>query len=547
VRSHIDSARCAITAALLALLTLVVAQPSVAQRGPRAAKPTGAEIASKARSARLDRANAGQGQFQGKSITFTPAALPPRVDLAAGQVIGTLENDVAGDETGLPPGKYDVFAARLADGWHVYAESGGQIVKEALNVQIVRRPGQPADKRPRIRSKGWGVDIDYTPVRTFVPPPVASVSIVGGTWPALIGELRPFTIELRDAQGDLLSGRSVAWSSNTPSVASAPYFGIAKAVAGGTATLTATSEGKTASVSLPVASLSYQVTTSYPSNYNFATGAMEVPAASIATAQSNIYVNGCAPGACPTVLPNEPVATVNNPAIATVTYIGGTTGWSYASSFWQVKGLTQGTTDVTFSWRGASAKMKITVTRARAASLTITPTAPKVVVGQSLQLGGTLRDASGALVTMPITWSSANPSIADVTSTGRVAGVAVGSATITARGDSIGAMVNVMVAPVPVATVAVSPAPVSVEENQWTALTATTKDRAGNVLTGRTVIWTVNNPAIAEVTASGRVIGVAPGTAIVTATSEGILGSAVVTVTAAPPTATATETLSFNW
>jgi uncharacterized protein YjdB len=104
-----------------------------------------------------------------------------------------------------------------------------------------------------------------------------------------------------------------------------------------------------------------------------------------------------------------------------------------------------------------------------------------------------------------------------------------------------------MVTPVPVAMVAVSPAPVSVEENQWTALTATTKDRAGNVLTGRTVIWSINNPAIAEVTASGRVIGVAPGTAIVTATSEGILGSAVVTVTAAPPTATATETLSFNW
>ena len=77
---------------------------------------------------------------------------------------------------------------------------------------------------------------------------------------------------------------------------------------------------------------------------------------------------------------------------------------------------------------------------------------------------------------------------------------------------------------------------------------ATLTDQAGNVLSDRGVIWTVNNLAIAEVTASGRVIGVAPGTAMVTATSEGRSGSAAVTVTAPPATAERpTETISFNW
>src|SRR5688572_13416353 len=138
----------------VALISTSVAGSALAQRAARVDKPTGAEIAMKARAARLDRANAGTGQFQGKRIAFTPAVLPPGADLAAGQMIGVLENDVEGDETGLPAGRYNVFAAQLADGWHVYAESGGQIVREALRVTVTRRPGATTEK-PRIRPVGW--------------------------------------------------------------------------------------------------------------------------------------------------------------------------------------------------------------------------------------------------------------------------------------------------------------------------------------------------------------------------------------------------------
>jgi uncharacterized protein YjdB len=95
--------------------------------------------------------------------------------------------------------------------------------------------------------------------------------------------------------------------------------------------------------------------------------------------------------------------------------------------------------------------------------------------------------------------------------------------------------------------VTVAPAPSTVEQNQFTALTATVRDQAGNALADRSVVWSSSNLAVAEVTSSGRVIGVAPGVALVTATSEGKSGSSAVTVTA-PATASApTETLSFNW
>jgi len=65
-------------------------------------------------------------------------------------------------------------------------------------------------------------------------------------------------------------------------------------------------------------------------------------------------------------------------------------------------------------------------------------------------------------------------------------------------------------------------------------LTATLKDLTGSVLTGRTTGWTSSNTAVAVVSASGLVTGVAVGAVTVTATSEGKGGSLALSVAAAP-------------
>src|SRR5216684_1430396 len=61
-------------------------------------------------------------------------------------------------------------------------------------------------------------------------------------------------------------------------------------------------------------------------------------------------------------------------------------------------------------------------------------------------------------------------------------------------------------------------------------LTATTKDSAGNVLTGRAVTWASSNEAVATVNSTGLATGVAAGQATITATSEGQSGTAAITV-----------------
>ena len=545
--SHAHPATASRRGIVAAAVMLIAIQPlnaqGVAQRGPRAEKPTGAEIALKARTARLDRANAGNGEFQGKPITFTPALLDPRADLAAGHVIGVLENDVAGDETGLPAGRYNVFAAQLADGWHVYAEAGGEIVREALRVTVTARKGVEAEKKPRIRPVGWGVDIDRTRDELPPPPPpVATINVVGnrGT-PLVVGEKRQFGIELRDAAGNLLAGRSVTWTSSAPAAIGAPSLGVASGVTGGgSATLTATSEGKSAQLALTVTPMQYHLNVSGASLVD---GAVVFTTSVAVTSMLNasVYASPCA-YPCPPINWSELTWTSSAPAIARVTPL--------ANGHVRIDGLAEGTATVTASYRGVAVPVTVTVGRARVAWITLTPASLTVNAGLTQQLSVQTRDATGAIVAdRPITWRSSAPSVADVTPTGRVAGITPGDAIIWATADFASATVPVRVIPPAVATVSIDPATIAVEQNQWAALTSILRDQSGAPLADRNIVWTSSNPAIAEVTYNGRVVGVAAGTATITATSEGRSGRSTVTVTAAEVASTErlTETVSFNW
>jgi len=82
--------------------------------------------------------------------------------------------------------------------------------------------------------------------------PVASVRIVPPSPWVLIGGTRQLVATLKDAKGNMLTGRSVSWESSAPAVAAVSASGLLKGVTEGTATITATSEGKgdTAQVSV---------------------------------------------------------------------------------------------------------------------------------------------------------------------------------------------------------------------------------------------------------------------------------------------------------
>jgi len=133
-----------------------------------------------------------------------------------------------------------------------------------------------------------------------------------------------------------------------------------------------------------------------------------------------------------------------------------------------------------------------------------------------------------------VTWATSNAAAATVSASGLVTGAAAGSATITATSEGQSGTAAVTVTNVPVASVTVSPATASVTVGATSQLTATAKDANGTALSGRVVTWATSNAAVATVSASGLVTGVAAGAATITATSEGQSGTSAMTVTNVP-------------
>jgi trimeric autotransporter adhesin len=205
-----------------------------------------------------------------------------------------------------------------------------------------------------------------------------------------------------------------------------------------------------------------------------------------------------------------------------------------------------GSAVITGTSEGVSGTVTVAVSPAPVASVTLSTPDSSLIQFDTVQVTAVLRDAANNVLTgRTIAWSSSASAIATVSSTGRVAAVGVGTVTITATSEGVSRTLDLTIAPAPVAAVSVTLTASSVQVGNTTQATAELRDARGNVLTGRTVVWSSGTPGVATVNATtGLVTAVSVGTASITATSEGVNGSATVTVTAAPPAPVASVTLS---
>jgi len=200
-----------------------------------------------------------------------------------------------------------------------------------------------------------------------------------------------------------------------------------------------------------------------------------------------------------------------------------------------VTGVAAGTATITATSEGNGGTSAIMVTTVPVASVTVSPASASLLVGQTVQLTATPKDANGnPLSGRVVTWTTSAASVTTVSAGGLVTGVAAGTATITATSEGNSAIATITVANVPVAAVTVSPATPAILVSKTVQLTATPKDAAGNPLSGRVVTWATSATSVATVSATGLVTGVTVGTATITATSEGKSGSAAVTVNPVP-------------
>jgi hypothetical protein len=204
---------------------------------------------------------------------------------------------------------------------------------------------------------------------------------------------------------------------------------------------------------------------------------------------------------------------------------------------------------------GISGSTPATVTNAVATSLSVSPAGVTLAVGarrqftaQEIFSDGTSRD-----VTAAATWLSLQAAFAGVSDAmatrGLVTGVGAGTATIQATFAGLSGSVTVTVTQATLASIQVTPFNQTVPAGSTVNFIATGlfSDGTSADLTA-TASWVSSGPTVAAVSNAaatrGLTTALAAGTVTITATSGGVSGSTMLTVTAA--TVTAVQVTPFN-
>src|SRR5215471_1465681 len=261
------------------------------------------------------------------------------------------------------------------------------------------------------------------------------------------------------SQKDISSG--AGWGSSNTSAATVDATGLASVAstvttAGGTSVITATSSGASATANLAVNILTAititPATATVPlggTQQYTATGTFNTPGSTATTTMDlTTQVAWSVTGGT-----TSSDGTTNSNSIAT---IGTATGLLTSDG----EGQDRGTTNVIATLCTMSASTAVTIGPPSAQILKITPVAPSIAVGQTVDFIATIINTDGSIspVTGPVTWSSDNTSFASIISNpvspwdGLATGIAAGTANI---GASYGTDPNIITG---ATTLTVSPA-----------------------------------------------------------------------------------------
>jgi len=196
------------------------------------------------------------------------------------------------------------------------------------------------------------------------------------------------------------------------------------------------------------------------------------------------------------------------------------------------------------SWSCGSTAPDVTP---KVGAIVVSPASSTITLNAQLPLQAEVRDDSGGVVPdAAITWTVQDSRIVSISPGGVVTALAVGTSQVAANALGKSGIATVTVASsspppspppnVPQATVArvdVSPATSSLQAGETQLLSATPKDGRGNAIGGKSVAWASDNSAVAAVN-GGHVATSKAGVATITATVDGVKGTATITVTPGP-------------
>lgn len=330
------------------------------------------------------------------------------------------------------------------------------------------------------------------------PPVVASSIAVSPLAVSLVtGATATVTATVTGSNGQPMPGAAVAWSSESPTVASVSGAGSSAtitAVAAGSALVRATSGSATAVVQVTVANpVVPQSITVTPATLGLFVGAA-------GTVTASVTGNNGQP------MPQAPITwTSDRATVATVSGSGATA---------TITGVATGVTSIRATAGTVSATVAVTV-QLPVARVAITLNG-SLLKGDSAVATAVPQDASNnPIVGRTVTWSSTGPTVASVSPGGVVLGVGRGAAwiraTVDGRTDSARVTVSGVIS-------------VFITPDTLTLRAGTTRGLLANITLDQGVpggvSWRSQTPSIATVNASGLVTAVAPGTGLIELRSQ---------------------------
>ena len=411
-----------------------------------------------------------------------------------------------------------------------WATSDAQVVPLTGDATITGRAIGTADLLLRVDTKEA-----VTRVKVLSKP-VATVAVSPTSLKIGVTQIAPLAVTLYDVQGNVLTGRSLTYSSSDQTIAYVSASGVVTGVANGQAVVTVTADGRrSTTVAVTVGAGPTNPTVAV------ATVAVSLNAPSLTVGQTT-QGNAVTKDASGNVLTSRTIVwTTSDPSVASVDGSG------------VITALKAGSVTVTATSEGQTGSASLTVTapaQAAVASMTLT-ISPNLNVGQSVQAVVTLKDANGNVLTgRTITWVSSDATIISVNSSGVVTALRAGGVTIAASaGDgsvSASAVVSA-IAPAPVVkSITLSAGTTQLKIGQITQVTAVVRDASGNAISNVPVTFSSSPSAVATVSGGGNVAGVSVGAANVYAKADTVIRSIALSVidtaasTTAPPPVTST-------
>ncbi len=395
---------------------------------------------------------------------------------------------------------------------------------------------------------GWGCSDGTAP-----PPPVTTVVISPTPALALVpGGTEMFSVVPKDAKGNPLVDRTVTWTSSDASKATVAA-GLVTGVAIGTATITASVEGITASFDVQIK----EGAVCGASGCSF-TGiqgavAVTVPAGALSQTVNLTVERSTTAPASPRLLPNTAFdfgpsgTTFATPATVTIKYDSSTVAadspesglqlYEAQGSTWRVvPGSTVNLSTKTVTGAVSHFSTYGVLMQARVETVTITGDFTPVPVTTTRQLGATLKDNEGlTLLNRAIAWSSSDPAILSIDPTsGLATGKTLGTVTVTATSETKSATQSLTVVPGPPAKIVI------VDGNGQSVAAGTAVSVAPSVKITDAIGNPIANVAVnfAVTTGGGSITGAAT-----TTNADGIAAAGTWTlgITAGPNTLTATS------